>query len=143
MTGQTNFKKIPPEPVATEEEEQIAVMQWAALFTHVYPELALLHHIPNGGKRGKREAIRFQAMGVKPGIPDLFLPAPRGRWHGLYIEMKRKGGYLSAEQKRLHPLLAAQGYAVCVCFGAEQAIEAVKGYLCLDKCDEKLNNSQN
>ena len=125
MTGQTNFKKIPPEPVATEEEEQIAVMQWAALFTHVYPELALLHHIPNGGKRGKREAIRFQAMGVKPGIPDLFLPAPRGRWH------------------RLHPLLAAQGYAVCVCFGADQAIEAVKGYLCLDKCEEKLNNSRN
>lgn len=139
MTGRKNskIKKIPEITVPTEEEEQIAVMQWVALQTPGHPELQLLHHIPNGGSRGKREAVRFQAMGVKPGIPDLFLPCARGRWHGLYIEMKRKGGTVSPPQKRLHPLLTEQGYAVCVCYGADQAIEALKGYLQL----ENLGNS--
>ena len=43
--------------VPTEDEEQIAVMSWAALMEGRYPELRLLHHIPNGGKRGKRGDI--------------------------------------------------------------------------------------
>lgn len=57
MTGRKNskIKKIPEIPVPTEEEEQIAVMQWVALQTPGHPELQLLHHIPNGGSRGKRK----------------------------------------------------------------------------------------
>ena len=76
--------------VPSEDEEQMAVMEWAQLQMGRWPELEWLYHIPNGGKRGKIEAARFKAMGVKAGVPDLCLPVPMGRYHGLYIEMKRR-----------------------------------------------------
>lgn len=33
-------------------------------------------HPPNGGKRDPREAARFVAMGVSPGVPDLIVLGP-------------------------------------------------------------------
>ena len=38
-------------PIPTESQEQIALFQWAKSVQGKYPELRLLHHIPNGGKR--------------------------------------------------------------------------------------------
>lgn len=77
-----------------EDNEQICLMEWAAAQSVKFPELSLIFHIPNGGKRNAREAARFKRMGVKADVPDLFLPVPRGDCHGLFIEMKApKGGY--------------------------------------------------
>ena len=71
----------------SEEQEQMQVIAWARLMARKDSALKMLFHIPNGGKRGKLEAIRFKKMGVLAGVPDLFLPAPRkghyrdeGRW---------------------------------------------------------------
>lgn len=113
-----------------EGEEQAALMSWARMQSWRWPELALLFHIPNGGARSKSEAARFKAEGVKAGVPDLFLPVPRGEWHGLFIELKRQaGGRLSDEQKEWIPALQAQGYRVEVCKGWEAAAELLKNYL--------------
>jgi len=56
-----------------EDNEQICLMEWAAAQSGKFPELSLIFHIPNGGKRNAREAARFKRMGVKAGVPDLFL----------------------------------------------------------------------
>ena len=113
-----------------EGQEQAALISWAQMQSWRWPELAMLFHIPNGGGRSKAEAGRFKAEGVKAGVPDLFLPAPRGEWHGLFIEMKRrKGGRLSDAQKEMIPKLQAQGYRVEVCAGWEDAAEVLKNYL--------------
>ncbi len=72
----------------------------------------LCFHIPNGGLRGGREAKTLQALGVVPGIPDLFLAIPSGKYAGLFIEMKTEDGRESPEQKEIHPLLRAAGYRV-------------------------------
>ena len=37
----------------TEEVEQVQLFEWAQWASGKYPELGLMHHIPNGGKRGK------------------------------------------------------------------------------------------
>jgi len=37
-------------------------------------------------------------MGVRRGIPDLFLSIPAYGYHGFYIELKKQGGKPSAEQ---------------------------------------------
>ena len=74
-------------PVPTESVEQQLLFRWARFYVSKYPELALLYHIPNGGSRRKSEAGRFKAEGVKAGVPDLFLPAARENFHGLYIEI--------------------------------------------------------
>ena len=117
-------------PVPTESVEQQLLFRWARFYVSKYPELALLYHIPNGGSRRKSEAGRFKAEGVKAGVPDLFLPAARENFHGLYIEMKRKaGGRVSADQKVWIDALSKQGYAVRVCLGWEDAARTLEKYL--------------
>ena len=76
----------------TEAQHQSALIKWSQLpqIRARYPELKLLHHIPNGGRRDPIEAKHLKAQGVKPGVPDLCLPVARGNFHGLYIEMKPK-----------------------------------------------------
>ena len=113
----------------TEDEEQIWLFSWAALNLGRWPELELMHHIPNGGKRTKTEAARFKAMGVKRGVSDIFLPVARGGFHGLYIELKAKDGKVDAAQKEWIEAVRKQGYCGAVCFGGGLAADLIKRYL--------------
>lgn len=116
--------------IPTEDTEQTHIFAWAVWASGKYPELDLMHHIPNGGKRSKSEAARFKAQGVKAGVPDIFLPCARGGYHGLYIELKRtKGGKLSAAQKEWIDALRGQDYKVIVCYGFDEAREVIINYL--------------
>ena len=116
--------------VPTEAQEQTALFQWAAMLEGRIPELRLMHHIANGGTRNQIEAVHLKQQGVKPGIPDIFLPCARGPFHGLYIEMKRrKGGRVSVEQKKMILALRAQGYRVEVCEGWENAKNVIMEYM--------------
>lgn len=113
-----------------EAEEQELVIQWAEWNEVRWPELRLLHAIPNGGYRRKSEAVRLKAQGVKAGVPDLHLPVARGGAHGLYIEMKRqKGGVLSSDQQDWIRDLTQEGYECAVCAGADAAITIITRYL--------------
>lgn len=117
---------------APEGQEQATLFNWADAQARmgIYPELALMFHIPNGGKRSKAEAGRFRAEGVKAGVPDICLPVPRGKFHGLYIEMKKlKGGTVSREQKEWGAQLARQGYCWKVCHGWAEARDVLTEYL--------------
>lgn len=112
-----------------EDAEQVTLFKWAAFQSGKYPGLSLMFHIPNGGKRDAREAARFKAMGVKPGVPDIFLPLPRGDYHGLFIELKANGGRVSKFQQEFIARLREQGYRVEACFGWEAAAAVVIQYL--------------
>lgn len=86
--------------------------------------------IPNGGSRNKREAARLTAQGVKKGVPDLFIPRAAGKFHGLFIEMKReKGGRLSPDQAEWIALLRREGYAAYACPGFDNARAVIDRYL--------------
>ena len=114
--------KKPP----SEHAEQATLVQW---FKMAHPDLRVFA-IPNGGKRGKLEAMRLRLEGVSPGVPDLMLPTPRGQHHGLFVEMKRtKGGSVSKEQKDWIAYLQAQGYQAIVCRGFEEAKREIECYL--------------
>ncbi len=112
-----------------ESQEQQALIRWAEMQKATYPELELLHHIPNGGYRNIATAKRLKREGVKAGVPDLCLPAPKGKWHGLYIEMKAERGKVSGNQKWWIEKLQQQGYYVTVCYGWEEAKETILRYL--------------
>ena len=117
-------------PVPSESVEQQCLFQWAEMQMGAMPELRLLYHVPNGGRRSKAEAGRFKAEGVKSGVPDVVLPVPRAGWHGLYIELKRvRGGKVSVSQTQWIRALQQQGYKAEVCMGWEAAAEAIKEYL--------------
>ena len=67
----------------------------------------LLFHVPNGGSRNKREAAKFQIMGLYPGISDfIFL------WGGMafMIELKTEKGRQSPEQFKWQVTMEAQGF---------------------------------
>lgn len=114
----------------TEADEQETLMEWARVREGKWPELKLLHHIPNGGSRNKTEAARLQFQGVKPGVPDLCLPVARGGYHGLYIELKRrKGGKISPVQTAWLDALREQGYKAVVCWGWEDGKNVIEEYL--------------
>ena len=127
---------INPEQLAacgTESGHQKALMCWRALHVQEYPELALLHAIPNGGARDKVTGARMKAEGVKPGVSDLMLPVARGLYHGLYLEMKKPGVVkMSDAQREWGHAVVQQGYAFACVNSWEKARDFLIRYLMLD-----------
>lgn len=113
----------------SEAEEQEVLMRWAAYTSHQYPALKWLYHCPNGGTRNPAEAVHLKRMGVKPGVPDLFLPFPSSGYHGLYIEMKSQRGTPTALQREWVEYLLSVGYAAEICRGFEAAQNVLLQYL--------------
>ena len=109
--------------------EQEKLFRWIAFIKNEYPEAGLLFHIPNGGSRNKIEAANLKRQGVRAGVPDLFLPTARGGFHGLFIEMKFGKNKPTQKQKEWLKELDAQGYAVCVCHGFNEAKDKILKYL--------------
>ena len=112
-----------------EADEQETVIAWAAWGSGQYPELGLIFHIPNGGSRNAIEAKNLKRQGVKAGVPDLFLPASKHGYHGLWIEMKYGKNRTTPKQDWWINHLKKQGYFVRVCYGADEAIKVICSYL--------------
>lgn len=114
----------------TEAQEQAALFEWAAFEAQKHPELALMFHIPNEGKRSGRTGAELIRQGLKRGVPDVFLPVARGGKHGLFIEMKRvKGSTMSKDQREWCDKLREQGYVAEICYGWENAANTIRKYL--------------
>ena len=62
-------------------------------------------------------------------MPDLFLPVPRDKHHGLYLEMKTPTGSVSKPQKQWLADLQQQGYRVEVCRSWHYAAAIICTYL--------------
>lgn len=121
-----------------EHEEQKAIITWARLWQRKesYECLKYLHSSQNGEKfRNARQGARAKQAGLIAGVPDLFLPYPSQNYHGLFIELKRriiKGQsrpVVSSEQKDFLDYLNGVGYKAIVCYGSDEAINAIKDYL--------------
>lgn len=112
--------------------EQTALFRWVAFARATMPELDMLYHIPNGGSRNRKEAYHLKQQGVRPGIPDLCLPVARGKFHGLYIELKYGKNKPTDYQREWIEKLQRQGYATAVCYGWMQAKECLEKYLSLE-----------
>ena len=111
----------------SEHAEQVATITW---FRYQYPKFAkCLWAIPNGGVRHIGTAVKLKAEGGMPGVPDLFLMIPAADYHGLFIEMKVKGGKLSDSQKEFMGLATLMGYQAVVCYGFDEAKDAINNYL--------------
>lgn len=112
----------------SEAQEQAALFQWAMLARQKYPQLELLYHIPNGGRRDKKEAAALKRQGVKAGVPDICLPVAIGEYHGLYIELKVGKNKTSKAQNEWIDRLREQGYCVEVCYGWNNARKVIEDY---------------
>lgn len=142
MRGHFNRKQFqaigakPPrkKPVPWEHMEQCKLINWVRGMEAFFPELALLHSSFNPGKLSKIQAAKMKREGAKAGFPDLHLPIKTIDYASLYIEMKRKtGGSLSEEQRRVLPMLEANGNKVVVCRSWQHAANEIGAYLDINK----------
>ena len=108
--------------------EQAKVIAWARANERNYPYLQLLHCSLNGVKMTKAQAGRAIAQGMKKGVADLFLPVKMGIYGGLYIEMKSEKGRTSIDQSKFLKAVSDNGYAVSVCYSANEAIKRIEDY---------------
>ncbi len=127
----------------TEECEQIVLFRWAEFSASQYPELELLYHIPNEGKRSAVTGARLKAQGLKSGVPDVCLPTAHGGYIGLYIEMKVKPNKPTENQKRWLRALREAGHMVAVCYGFEEARDLIEKYLRLPNTIPKGETNEN
>lgn len=114
---------------SNESIEQICLFRWAAYSSGAMPELKLLYHVPNGGKRDIATAKKLKAEGVKAGVPDICLPVARGKYHGLYIELKVGKNKTTENQDMWLEALNKNGYYTNVCYGWEEASKVITDYL--------------
>lgn len=119
---------MPKKTCPSESDEQKALIRWWKL---QFPQWdILLFHIPNGGLRNLKTAVRLKSEGVKPGVADLFLAIPSGGYHGMFLEMKRQFGNKPTElQKQFQAAVEAKGYAFVVGYGWLEAKEKIMEYL--------------
>lgn len=81
-------------------------------------------HVPNNTYTTNRFAkIKNMLLGVRPGVSDLFIIAPRGL---IVIEMKSLSGSATQEQKDFIDRMRAAGIPAAVCRGAEMAIAFIE-----------------
>jgi hypothetical protein len=116
---------------ASEHVEQVMVVRW---FRLQYPFLnRCLWAIPNGGKRHIKTAMTLSSEGVMAGVSDLFMMVARKGYHGLFIEMKAKGGKVTQEQALFITEANKQGYLAVVCFGFDEAKKVIQDYLLINE----------
>lgn len=118
--------------IPTEEEEQIAFVQW--LEVKGYPH----HHSPLEGSGGRQAAIhgrKMKILGASKGFPDLLVMIPisddkdaeNAVYEAVAIEMKRqRGGVVSKEQKEWLQILESAGIRGRVCHGCNEAIKFIR-----------------
>ena len=111
----------------SEHIDQCLVVEW---YRRQYPKQAnLLFAIPNGGDRHIATAVKLKREGVLAGVSDLFLMIPAGGYHGLFLEMKAKGGRVSDAQKAFIQSALDMGYQAQVAFGFSEAQIVIQNYL--------------
>ena len=120
----TRKVKIPP---PYEWQDQVTVIQYCTLNN------ILCNHTPNEGKRSFAEGNKLKRMGLSKGFPDISILEPRGEFHGLYIEMKRKGNKPSDNQISWIMELRKRNYCAMVCYSADEAITLIQKYMSLRK----------
>jgi hypothetical protein len=94
----------------------------------MYPDL-LYTISPSGFIMSAGMAMKMMRMGYRKGTPDLTIYAPRGEYHGLFLEFKDPKGVVSDQQRKFLDQAFDLGYATAVCHSADAAIKVLTEYL--------------
>ncbi|WP_217521871.1 VRR-NUC domain-containing protein [Vibrio metschnikovii] len=101
-----------------------------------YPSLfEVAFAVPNGGDRAARTASLMMYEGQKKGTPDICIPDPRGKYHGMFLEVKTEKGTASKEQKAKADLYRRRGYYVAIGKGFAQCHDEIAKYYNLPEFD--------
>lgn len=113
----------------SEHAEQTALFQWRDLVVGKYPALKRMHAIPNAFKRTEQQGKWLNNEGMMAGVLDIFLPAARRGYHGLYIEMKVRKRKMTDDQIAFANDVLDEGYCVSLCYSCSEARARLIWYL--------------
>lgn len=121
----------------TELSEQLQFCRY--MDTH-YPHLIYMSNA--GGLRMTiGQAMQWKRLNSRRGMPDLFIAEPRGKFSGLFIEMKKTGEKIVkkdgvtlktphlVEQDEVLFLLRCAGYQAQFALGLTEAISILEEYM--------------
>lgn len=111
----------------SEHQEQVMLITWWRMQYKQYKYH--LFSIPNGEYRHIATAVKLKRSGVLAGVSDLFLMIPKNGYHGMWIEMKAKTGSVSDSQKEFMAAASSMNYLAVVCYGFDEAKDAITKYL--------------
>ncbi len=111
--------------IPTESQEAQAAMHAIQIMGEPY---TWIFHVPNGGRRSVITAARLKAEGVKAGVSDYLYLRPRGKYHGLCIELKAGNGRHSNAQIEFLARANQEGYLGVIAYGWQALIEILTAY---------------
>lgn len=127
-------EKVPIPPKRTQDHEESRIQQnlirwWSiACRAQNIPE-PMFFAIPNGGWRSPVTGAILKREGARSGVPDLMLAVARGKYHGLFLELKKPDGKPSEAQDLFITRLREQGYMAGVAYGFDDALRFIEAYL--------------
>lgn len=125
----------------TESKTQIACVNWFHLQYRTEP--ALCYHffsVPNGGLRRLVTAQIMKAEGAKPGVSDLLLMVPNGKYNFLAIEMKTDKGRQSDSQKNFQKQVERLNYGkYVICRTIDEFRNEIESYLASTPYGKKVS----
>lgn len=123
-----------------EADIQIAFMRHLEL---QYPRLfKVTWHTANERKCSWAYGKHLISMGVKQGVPDVFIAFPRHGKSGLFIEFKHGVNKLTSNQSTMIKHLTAEGYQCEVCYSEAEAWTKLQEYLKGVKSNDTRDLSQ-
>lgn len=121
--------------IPTEAQDQRALFKWAS-YTKAPNGKILVDYMLHPKNEGAKDPIagRMHRLGgLKAGVSDIFLAYPmQPYWCGLWIELKRSNLDFRSVTKMQDAWLSRMcniGYAACICYGLDAAIERILNYL--------------
>lgn len=125
-------------PLRHEEALQLQICGWMRI---QHPGIMFTCDLGSGMKMTMWQATKAQHMRSQRGMPDMMILEPRGVYHGLFLELKKKGtrvfkadGSIVAdahiqEQASVLAKLNLKGYLALFAVGFEDATEKINKYL--------------
>jgi len=117
----------------SEESIHKSIIEWINISPPLKDFRNFIIHIPNQGKRTARFGRKLKDMGMRKGVSDLFIAAPKRGYSGAWIELKSKHGILSKDQFDFLQDMTSQNYCTNVCKSYDECIEFIHWYLELKK----------
>lgn len=122
--------------LSIEQQMQIDIIKFCDAKAAGCRELRYLFHTPNGGLRSTAEAGILKAMGVRPGVSDLFLPVPKVNidlgeivYIGLWLELKKPGEEPTQVQEDWLRDMQTEGHLCRWCESMLEALLYISWYL--------------
>ena len=134
--GRVKPRRRASDGLPTESQSQKALVHWwhMACGQHAIPEV-LLFAVPNGGARDAITGARLKQEGARAGVADVLLTVARGGYHGLALEMKRKGNKPSPAQLAFSYAIESEGWLWVCCYSTDEAVREIEDYLSHPKPD--------